>query len=1236
MRTQTSLLPKVHYLAAIGFAGLTLALLVGTVRSGHAQESSEVIPASYESGSFYNQKLGTALRFNYHTRGYGTQDDVFSIGGMKILNLDQDATVFVDGQGTLSDDFGGGFNFGVGYRQHTISSNPIMQYDPERILGLSFWTDGQSTSSDNFFTQLGFSFESLGESFDTRLNGYFPLERNKAGDPVLIGAGTPFFVGNNLFGASESFTVDTAHTVIDSEFAKRINDLEAWAFVGSYHLGGGGLDTTGYRAGVRGYAVPDLALSLQVTDDNVYATNVMFGITWFIGRTNKCNGPCGSIMDRLREPVQRNDYIAMTSRRESGAAAAALTAQGTTDLIDIVHVNSNASAGGDGTYENPLNTIALVDDAGNSRDGSIILVHATSAFTGADGQLTLQNNQRVLGEGLDAGGNQIDHIVSTNELSDIPLPETVTGAKGLARPTIDGTGAGDLFTIGATAGDTSINNFTINNASTAVRATGADAPALRNLSILNATGDAVVFTNVTGTGLIENTVTIENAAGRALFVSGGDSGLALAPTITNSAGQSLEITGRSGGTLTFSGTITDTGQGVNFENNTGGTIDVTNALDIDVTGTERALTFANNGGATINVNDLDASATNGATVSVSGEGTVTINSADDTRMIRNTGTDNAFVGNGDATLTVGSKIDNSGTGRAVQMSGRTANIATFNGTIDDTGEGLQINGNTGGTTLFTNAITTSTGANNGISIFNGNAAALTSFGGGLDITTTSGTGFSATGSGTLAVTGTNTLSTATGQVLEIEDQTIDTAGVVFGEVNSSGTVVGTAVELRNTTGGLITVGSGASAGDGGTLTTSGATAAAILVDNVDSLAMSSVFIDNDGTNGGGIDVLNNTTGSRTFTGMDVRTRDQVAIDVNNNSGGTTTFSTLIADSTAGTQGAVVIQNNTAGTVTLNTASIDTATGDGMRVATNGNANVNLNSLTINTTSGTGLLVTGTGNVTTSGTSTIESTSGIGIDVDNAEDVSINNMTVAADSANAVRVTHDDANVSGVALNNLTVTNVSGDGVSIFSDGSGEFDLSIVGANIITIGAGNEGILYDLGANHIGRSDFTLTGSTINAGNDNALLATLDNGTGDVRFLFQNNTNLAGNVGAGESAIDISVGGNVTLHATIGNTVTSDPGDPEAVPDSIGDNNLFTNSGAGAAFRLTESNAGAVVNLDLRDNTAAGGTGFSLSQSLGTFNLVDGVDTIGDLNNIGTVTDAGAITPIAPPVAVPTP
>ena len=360
MRKSTCLLPKVLFHLATGLC------LVG-MHGGIAAAQGEVLPSSSGSGGFFSRELGTALRFNYHTNGYGVQEDVVSLGAMKVFNM-QGATAFLDGQGTLSDDFGGGFNLGVGYRQLTTLG---MEYDPERILGVGFWTDGQSTAADNFFTQLGFSLESLGDSYDVRLNGYFPLEGTKTGDAVLSDVNSAFS-GNNLFSATERFTIDSAHNVVDGEIAKRIGNLEAWGFAGAYQLGGNGGDATGYRLGVRGYAVPDFAVSMEVTEDDVYGGNLMVGATWFIGRTHKGNAPCGTLLDRFREPVIRNNFIATTQRRESRASGDALMIDGSTDLVSIVHVDSSADAGGDGTFENPYMTLAEASGAGSAANDIIL------------------------------------------------------------------------------------------------------------------------------------------------------------------------------------------------------------------------------------------------------------------------------------------------------------------------------------------------------------------------------------------------------------------------------------------------------------------------------------------------------------------------------------------------------------------------------------------------------------------------------------------------------------------------------------------------------------------------------------------------------------------------------------------------------------------------------------------------------------------------------------------------
>ena len=41
--------------------------------------------------------------------------------------------------------------------------------------GVSIWADGTHTDAGNFFPQIGLSYESLGEMWDLRANGYIPV-----------------------------------------------------------------------------------------------------------------------------------------------------------------------------------------------------------------------------------------------------------------------------------------------------------------------------------------------------------------------------------------------------------------------------------------------------------------------------------------------------------------------------------------------------------------------------------------------------------------------------------------------------------------------------------------------------------------------------------------------------------------------------------------------------------------------------------------------------------------------------------------------------------------------------------------------------------------------------------------------------------------------------------------------------------------------------------------------------
>ena len=1020
MRILTCLQPKVLF-----FVVLTLALLVGTVRSGIAQESPGVVPTSYESGSFFNQKLGTALRFNYHSHGYGIQDDVFSLGAMKIVTLDEESTVFLDGQGTLSDDFGGGFNLGVGYRQMTMSGSPLMSVDPQRILGLGFWTDGQSTASDNFFTQLGFSLESLGDSFDMRLNGHFPLERSKFGDATLTTFDSPTFVGNNLVSQTSSRSVDTAHSVIDAEFAKRITNLEAWAFIGGYQLGGGDVDATGYRLGVRGYAVPDLALSLQLTDDDQYATNVMFGVTWFIGRTNKCNGPCGTLRDRFREPVLRNDFIA-TTRRIEVINGDVLTDATSGEILRFVHVDSTGSAG-DGTFENPLNEITGVGAASQADD--TILVHAGSTL---NGNYTALEGQRILGEG---GG--IQHTVNTSEVGLFNLPETTTGALSGTIPTING--SGDVFTL---ANDNELNNFSINGGARAVIANGVNAPVMRNLDIAGITGNGIEMTNVTGTSEIENTVTITDAGGVALLVDGGSDTANLAPTITNAADRSVIVRNRAGGTLTMSGTVTDTGEGVLVENNSAGDINISGALTL-TTGASDAVVTRNNTGATVTFADLNATTTTGDTMRIEGGGTVSVNGSTSTLTSAGTGSaliirgDNFAGASGDATVNIAAAIANSGGGRSVDIQDRTANDVILSGTVTDTSQGVLVQDNSGGAILFSGAMTLDTGSNTAVRVASNTGAAI-NFVGGMDIDTLAGTGFFADGGGTISAIGTNTIDTTTGIGLDVQNMTIGAANLQFDSVNVNGATTG--INLDTLDGdGEVRVGSGIVAGAGGTLTVTGT---AVQINEANQVTLSNVTVANTAAGANGV-IASNSAGKKLFvSGLNVTT-DNIGVS----STGAGELSATASNNITTTSGtALKIDGNV-----INTAG---ATFDNVSMTAGTTTAIDL----ANTTGGT---ITVGPNSGTAGDGGTIVTTGTAIKVSNVRSAVFNDVVATSSTRDTVVVDAD--NVTGrmdLTLSNNLFTSTGGDDsafAAVLDDGTGDVRFLFNDGNTFastSIGAGN--------------------------------------------------------------------------------------------------------------------------------------------------------------------------------------
>lgn len=841
--------------AAICLSALGVASAQDVVMPAPAGMDNGAPPVTqYGGGSFFSQDLGTMLRLRYNTESYGQYGrGNFDVGTMQVWSLDGSAA-FVDGQVTLNELQGVGYNLGVGYRW---LHNSNMSQDAGRLAGVSLWSDGTSTDEGNFFPQIGLSLESLGDMWDFRANGYLPLgSQDQQGD--FVATGQTGFQGNSIAELTQA-VLNTSYAVAEAEAARRLgSERDAWAFAGPYFVGNDDDDAVGYRLGVRGYAYPDLLLQVAVSDDEIFNTNATFSVTWFVGRTRTDFQPACGVPDRLREPVMRNDYVALSQSFVTGGTA--LTNPDGTALR-IVHVDSDAAPGGDGTFENPYDNLPDVNGAG-SLEGDIILAHALSVF---DGEVSteLKDNQRLLGE-----GNGVEHTVATAEAGTIIIPETFAGARDAARPMIL-SAIGDAIIL---ADANEVNNFTIDgegvtNSAIVSPAAGSGNPILRNLAISNTVDDGIRLTPLT----IVDTDDVDNDGNVTETIVRGN--VTIADVVFNNIGaDDIDIDAFTSTNIALPNTtlqevisITN----VTSTNNNGRSIAIANTHS----GAGRTATINNftyNGGANslggIVLTNFDSTfnASNSTLTggNILGAGAQILGDSDGTMTFANTVVFNDVTGtavdiNGDdagtdalgGTITVNGPITTNVTGRSVSVQ----NVATpanidFNGNITDDASGILVNSNSGGTITFATGtidLDIDTPGANAITVTN-NTGATVEFTGPVDIDATStANGLVATGGGTLRYSNTaNTIDTVSGQVIRVQNMTIATQGVNVSTINRTTAAATSAVQLEDNTGGPIVLGdvTDTTPGDSGTL--QGGAADTVVINDSANVTISNVIINN--------------------------------------------------------------------------------------------------------------------------------------------------------------------------------------------------------------------------------------------------------------------------------------------------------------------------------------------------------------------------------------------------------
>ena len=178
---------------------------------------------------------------------------------------------------------------------------------------------------------------------------------------------------------------------------------------------------------------------------------------------------------------------------------------------------------------------------------------------------------------------------------------------------------------------------------------------------------------------------------------------------------------------------------------------------------------------------------------------------------------------------------------------------TLSGAINDTGSGILVQNNTGGSTTFSGSSkVVNTGASQAVTLSNNSGHTINFTNGGLAITTSSGTGFQANGGAAgVNVTGANnTINAGTGKAIDIASSNIGSSGITFRSVSSGASGnVGISLNSTGSLGGLTVTGDGATAGSGGTISGKTGNTDGVTLNNTKNASLAYMNINNNSRNG---------------------------------------------------------------------------------------------------------------------------------------------------------------------------------------------------------------------------------------------------------------------------------------------------------------------------------------------------------------------------------------------------
>jgi trimeric autotransporter adhesin len=404
-----------YLLARTGSIALGLLLAVQSVAIAQEEPVVSAKPAAKVKPQFkirYSNDGG-----DFRGRGLGQVETFVPLG-----QTPGQSVTFGEAKLNLDEHLGG--NLRVGYRQMLPGAN--------RIVGGYLGYDYRSTGSATF-GQLGLGFETLGDVWDLRLNGYLPMGQTRrevgrsatpwvtTGTGGLVNTGNVAFQGNGLQeiwqqNDRNDRTVTTVNHAalggVELEGGARVlrfdNGGDLRAYGGVYSLSGQGTDSAiGWKFRLAAKPTSGLTMGLGVQSDAIFGTNVLFNIGYGWPNTLP-KGKADRLADvvaRLGDGVERRDRIAVDRQVKQWSETIATTSEQFVPLTNPAtgqpwffnHVVAGGT-GGNGTAENPFqvsNLQSVLDGTPQDGNGVVYVAKGTGPIEG----FTVPGGIRVLSQG---------------------------------------------------------------------------------------------------------------------------------------------------------------------------------------------------------------------------------------------------------------------------------------------------------------------------------------------------------------------------------------------------------------------------------------------------------------------------------------------------------------------------------------------------------------------------------------------------------------------------------------------------------------------------------------------------------------------------------------------------------------------------------------------------------------------------------------------------------------------